>query len=150
MKLSEILRNYRQENDLSQREFAKRCGLSNSYISFLENECNPKTGKPMTPTIEQYKRLADAMSMTLHDLIKSLDTDSPVVLNDLISNSMDLQYFADEKPPDAPVTHEARILAKGIDKLPKEQREQALAVVRAMFSMHEDYFKDEGDQSDDT
>lgn len=63
---------------------------------------------------------------------------------------MDLQYFSEEKPPDAPVTHEARILSRGIDKLPKEQREQALAVVRAMFSMHEDYFKDEGDQSDDT
>jgi hypothetical protein len=63
---------------------------------------------------------------------------------------MDLQYFSEEKPPDAPVTHEARILSRGIDKLPKEQREQALAVVRAMFSMYEDYFKDEGDQSDDT
>ena len=65
-----------------------------------------------------------------------------------------LAGWTDEPPEDPlknqPVTHEARILAKGIDKLPKEQREQALAVVRAMFSMHEDYFKDEGDQSDDT
>ena len=63
---------------------------------------------------------------------------------------LDLQLFNEEKPPDAPVTHEARILARGIDKLSPEQREQALAVVRAMFAMHEDYFKDEGDQSDDT
>ena len=60
------------------------------------------------------------------------------------------QLFSGGEPPDAPVTHEARILAKGIDKLSPEQREQALAVVRAMFAMHEDYFKDEGDQSDDT
>ena len=60
-----------------------------------------------------------------------------------------------EQPPEdplknQPVTHEARILARGIDKLSPDQREQALAVVRAMFAMHEDYFKDEGDQSDDT
>lgn len=65
-----------------------------------------------------------------------------------------LAGWTDEPPEDPlknqPVTHEARILSRGIDKLPKEQREQALAVVRAMFSMHEDYFKDEGDQSDDT
>lgn len=32
-----------------------------------------------------------------------------------------------------PLTAEARILAEGIDKLPKEQRERALAVFRAMF-----------------
>ena len=40
-----------------------------------------------------------------------------------------------------PVTPEARILAKGIDKLPQEQREQALAVIRAMFSIHADCFE---------
>ena len=42
-----------------------------------------------------------------------------------------------------PRTDEARILAKGIDKLPKEQREQALSVVRAMFAKYEDYFEKE-------
>ena len=60
-----------------------------------------------------------------------------------------------DKPPedplkDQPVTHEARILAKGIDKLPKEQREQALAVVRAMFAMHADYFEGNGEKDDGT
>lgn len=33
-----------------------------------------------------------------------------------------------------PVTDEARILARGIDRLPKEQREQALAMFRIMFA----------------
>ena len=33
-----------------------------------------------------------------------------------------------------PVTDEARILAKGIDRLPKEQREQALAMFKIMFA----------------
>lgn len=49
-------------------------------------------------------------------------------------------------PPDSPQTSEARILAKGIDKLPKEQREQALAVVRAMFAKYADYFEKENDR----
>ena len=48
-------------------------------------------------------------------------------------------------PPDEPQTSEARILAKGIDKLPKEQREQALAVVRAMFAKYADYFEKENE-----
>ena len=38
-------------------------------------------------------------------------------------------------------TDEARILANGIDKLPKEKREQALAVVKAMFKEYESYFE---------
>ena len=55
-----------------------------------------------------------------------------------------------EDPPDtAPRTEEARILAKGIDQLPKAQREQALNVIRAMFSMHADYFT-KGTDDDDT
>ncbi len=40
-------------------------------------------------------------------------------------------------------TDEARILAKGVDRLPKSQREQALNVVRAMFSQYADYFNDD-------
>ena len=42
-----------------------------------------------------------------------------------------------------PKTEEARILAKGIDKLPQEQREQALDVIRAMFAKYSDYFEKE-------
>ena len=46
-----------------------------------------------------------------------------------------------------PVIHtpEARILAKGIDKLPQAQREQALAVIRAMFDKYAPYFEKEND-----
>lgn len=49
------------------------------------------------------------------------------------------------KPPEeveVPITLEARILAAGIDKLPKEQREQALSVIRAMFAKYADYFEE--------
>ena len=55
------------------------------------------------------------------------------------------------KPPEeaeVPQTSEARILAAGIDKLPKDQREQALSVVRAMFAKYSSYFEE--DQSDET
>ena len=129
--MSEIIRKYRADNDISQREFSRRCGLSNSYISFIEKECNPKTGRPMVPTIEQYKKLADGMNITVQELFESLDEDSPVVLNSSPSY-MNLHLF-DGKPPDGSLSPDARILAQGFDKLPKEQQERALAVFRAMF-----------------
>lgn len=80
MRLSVIIQTYRSEQNISQREFAKRCGLSNSYISFIEKEANPRTGRPMVPTLEQYKKLADGMGITLHALFEKLDADSPVSL----------------------------------------------------------------------
>ena len=39
-------------------------------------------------------------------------------------------------------TVEAKILAKGIDKLPPKQREQALNVVKAMFAQHPELFEE--------
>ena len=58
-------------------------------------------------------------------------------------------YDEEDPPLDLPQTSEARILAKGIDRLPQAEREQALAVVRAMFTKYADYFdKEETDDSE--
>lgn len=45
-----------------------------------------------------------------------------------------------------PLTSEARIISGGIDKLPKEQREQALNVLQAVFAQYADYFKKGDDE----
>ena len=81
MKLSNIIIDYRNQEQISQREFARRCGLSNSYISFIENEYNPRTGKPIVPTLEQYQKIASGMGLTVHELFERLDEDSPVDLH---------------------------------------------------------------------
>jgi len=55
-----------------------------------------------------------------------------------------------KKPPEeveVPKTAEARILATGIDKLPKEQREQALNVIKAMFAKYSSYFEEDNDET---
>lgn len=57
----------------------------------------------------------------------------------------------DDPLANKPQTPEARILADGIDKLPKEQRERALAVFRAMFEpQYADLFTKKGTNDDDT
>ena len=133
---------------MSQREFAKRCNLSNSYISFIENECNPKTGRPMTPTIEQYKKIADGMSITVQELFESLDVDSPVKLNVHPSAELNMQRFAEDNPEDKPKNDDVRLLIRGLNKLSPEQLEQATNVMRAMFTQYADYFKTEDDNHD--
>ena len=81
MKLSEMLKNYRSENKISQRELARRCGLSNSLISLMEMGVNPQTGKEMSPDLETYKRLADGMQISVQTLFNRLGNDATVKLS---------------------------------------------------------------------
>lgn len=135
MKLSEIILEYRSRMQISQREFARRCDLSNSYISFLEKETNPKTGKPMVPTIEQYKKLADGMEISLQRLFEMLDENSPVNLNIPVSEEND-----------QPKNDDVRLLLRGLNRLSPEQVRQAKSVFRAMFEItNPDLFNDKGD-----
>jgi transcriptional regulator with XRE-family HTH domain len=73
MTLGEFIKQYRERNNLSQRKFAIRCGLSNGYISMLEDGKNPKTGKPLVTKIENIMKIASAMGYTLTDLFESID-----------------------------------------------------------------------------
>lgn len=127
MKLSCVLTDYRDRLQISQRELARRCGLSNSYISFIENEFNPRTGKPIVPTLEQYQKIAYGMDMSVQELFEKLDDDSPVQLP-----SHDSAY--------TPATSEARLLAKGADRLPPEERKRLLEMANLMFDQ---VFKEE-------
>lgn len=76
MKLSEVLKTYRKENDLSQREFAKKCGLSNSLISILEMGKNPQTGKAIDPDMRTYRRIAEGMGITVDKLFSRISEDA--------------------------------------------------------------------------
>lgn len=53
----------------------------------------------------------------------------------------------DDDKPKSPKTEEARILATGIDRLPKEQREQALNVIKAMFAKYSSYFEEDNNET---
>lgn len=77
MKLGDLIRSYRDTHGLSQRQFANQCDLSNGYISILEKGINPSTGKPVTPTLPQMKKLADGMAITLSELFEKVD-DMPI------------------------------------------------------------------------
>ena len=75
MMLGDLSRQYREEHGLSQRQFAQICGLSNGYISLLELGYNRKTGKPVSPMLTQFHKLAKGMGMTVDDLIRILGDD---------------------------------------------------------------------------
>ena len=73
MTISNIIKEFRKKNGLSQRKFAEMCGVSNVYIAMIEKENNPSTNQPITPSLSTLKKIADAMHMSIDDLINSAD-----------------------------------------------------------------------------
>ena len=75
-------------------------------------------------------------------IIENIPSDKIEALADALETTPAYIMGWNEPPDDRPHTKEARILAGGIDKLPQAQREQAIAVVRAMFAQYADFFND--------
>ena len=92
MNLSDLIKNYRRENKLSQRQFAAKCNLSNGFISMVENNANPKTQKPITLSIKSMKRISDGMGLTIDDLIENTE-DVPIMLSDIYNEEMETELF---------------------------------------------------------
>ena len=80
MKLGEIIKSYREANRLSLGDFGNRTGYSKTYIKMLEDNYNPSTKKPIIPTPMTLKKCADAMNMTLNELVAKLDPDQVIDL----------------------------------------------------------------------
>lgn len=88
MKLGELIAAYRKDNHMSQRQFAKKCGdMSNGYVSMLENDYNPATGKSITPTIDKLICIASGMDMTLTELLEKAD-DMPVDISEVVEQNI--------------------------------------------------------------
>lgn len=108
------IRELRMAAGLSQEQLAELSSLNRVTIAKYE------AGR-VEPGAQALSRIADALDVS---------TDA------LLGKAADLPEISDR-----PRTLEARIVSGGMDKLPKEQREQVLAVVRAMFANHPELFE---------
>ena len=72
MTLGDAIRSYREDNEMSMDAFANKSGISKSYISLLEKNQHPNTGKPIIPTIKTYKLAAQAMNIDFDELIRMI------------------------------------------------------------------------------
>lgn len=82
MLLGDIIKQYREEHQMSLQDFADLIGTSRSYIHMLEKNVNPSTKKPISPSIETLKSLANAMNMDLEILLKQLNDEQNIYLDE--------------------------------------------------------------------
>ena len=81
MNLGDVIRQYREKNEMSQAEFAKISGISKGYVSMLENNKNPSSGKPIVPTYRVFKAVADVLHVKPQHLIEMMDEDQMIEVN---------------------------------------------------------------------
>ena len=124
MTIGELIENYCTRTGTTNPRFAELCGVSKGYISQLINGRNPKTNRPITPTIETYIKIAETMNITLDALFEQID-DAPILLKS------SEHTIVEKDKPRMPITEEARIVSGWMDELPKEQREWIVDIVRA-------------------
>lgn len=112
--LMNIVKELRRKKGIQQKELAIEIGVSRPTVSEWESQKKDPSG-------DRLKRLAAFFNV-----------DELVVLG-----------LGTESMHRTPITEEARIVSGGMDKLPKEQREQILNVLRAMFSQNPGLFDEE-------
>lgn len=83
MTLGDVIKNYRTDNKISMDTFSELSGISKAYISLLEKNKHPKTGKPIIPSIQVIKQAANAMSIDFNELFSLIDSDVSLENNQL-------------------------------------------------------------------
>lgn len=73
MTLGDIIKDYRETHKLSMDAFSEKSGISKAYISLLEKNKHPKTGKAIAPSIQCIKQAADGMGMDFNILFGMID-----------------------------------------------------------------------------
>lgn len=119
--LQQFLRQFREEHDLSQRQFASLCGLSNGYISMLEKGINPNTQKPLIPSLQNFQKLANGMDMSLASFLSRI---SDVSLDDILKT-----------PESSDILDEQ--IQEALSPLNQNQKKQILAYVRFLAQYDE-------------
>ena len=71
--LGAIIKEYRTVHALSMDDFSALSGISKAYISLLEKNKHPKTGKPIVPSIQIIKQASDAMNIDFNTLFSMID-----------------------------------------------------------------------------
>ena len=119
--VGENIRNARKRAGLNQEELAELARLNRVTVAKYES------GK-VEPGAQALSRIADVLEVTVNEL---LGREAPDETQHTITSE--------------PVTHEAKILSAGVDKMPEADRKRILKMVELMFEQYKDYFEGNDD-----
>ena len=126
----ERIRELRLRNHLTLDDVARHLGVGKQAIYKYEQ------GTVTNIPLENLEKMAELFGTTPEYLAGWSEKDI-----------LDFTDFIIDRAKHAPSTQESRIISAGIDRMPKERREQALKILQVAFSEYADFFKE--DHNDD-
>ena len=127
MKLSEFIIEYRKERGLSQRQFADMCGLSNGYISMIENSNNPKTGESPELSMRSLKKIADVVGISLNTLLNEM--------NDMVIDITDENYDDVMETPTVMISGRVSEFIELFGQLPEDHQIRIIREIKGILSI---------------
>lgn len=120
MKIGEKINALMKQKGLSQNRLAKSAQISQSGLSSIISGA-------VSPKEQTLKAIAEVLECPAWELLKEVQED--------ITENKEIEEY--------PITREAQIISDKVDRMPKEQREKALNLMRMVFS---EYFEKEEDK----
>lgn len=93
MTLGDYIRDYRLRHEISQTTFARLCGMSKQYVSVLEKGIQPTTGKPVEPTVQTIRQVADGTGVDFGWLFSQLNQWANVTEDFKVGETMKIKVF---------------------------------------------------------
>lgn len=141
--IGEMIKKYRQEHGMSMEEFGRRCGLSKAYISLIERGKNTRSNKPIVPSIDTVKAIANVLGVDLNVLLRSMGYNAP--MNTVITIEPgygDNGYYSE---PDAAAladellhNEDLRVLFSASRDLTEEQMRDAYKYIKYLKAQNND------------
>lgn len=72
MTIGTLIENYQREHMMSEREFARKCGISHTHINSLKKGVTT-SGKKFTPSIDTLRKVAAGMGISTQALLMSVE-----------------------------------------------------------------------------
>lgn len=111
--VGDMIKKYRLEKGLTQKELGELCGMADSAVRRYEN------GRS-NPTLETVKRFADALNVFITDLVnENVEYDRP----DSPTPSDELILLQNYRTLNAMGKHEARKRTEELTKIPEYQKD---------------------------
>lgn len=123
MTLGKIIKEFRDLNNMTMDDFAKRSGLSKSYISILERETDYR-GNVINPSIETIDKVANAMSVDLDTVLSKIDQD--IMINTSSEKQALTEFISDAEEAAA----KWKFIKYCYEHASKEDKERVLSILR--------------------
>lgn len=121
-KLGPFIQEWRKERSMGLRDLAKLTGISHAYLHVLEAGVDPRTRRPVSPTLQSLQRLSTGMDVSLEVIVslalnQDISLQQPGRVNRPGENGLEVQEDSGQSYSTFPVDQDNFLLAPVVGRI---------------------------------